>query len=184
MTTPIHNCDQTWYQYSLESWIRNGLLNEVEVRELCVASNTRQCPSALFRPSMANQVKVFTIPTGPYMGRAKAPNIAIRQRNARLPSVVFESGWSESITQLHNDMREWITWGNGLVKVVVILNWTRIGNNRVRGLAEVWFRNNSGNGQLLERHVSSHRCMVAVSILSTDNVTSKSSQSLGMATPR
>jgi hypothetical protein len=102
---------------------------------------------------------VFRFPDGPHVGQTKAPNMAIRERTASLPSVVFESGWSESLPKLRDDMRKWITGGNGRVKMVILINWRHDGNNRVRGEVEVWILARDGTPRLRETHVClSLRC--------------------------
>lgn len=87
------------------------------------------------------------------MGQSKAPNMAIRERTASLPGVVFESGWSESLPQLRADMTKWITGGNGQVRMVILVNWTRVVDNRVTGMVEIWVLANDGTPRLRETHV-------------------------------
>lgn len=56
-----------------------------------------------------------------------------------MPSIIMESGWSESMTQLHNDMNLWLVGGNGQVRLVFILKW-RLHNDKqhVSGSVEVY----------------------------------------------
>lgn len=81
--------------------------------------------------------------------------MAIRERSVHLPSIVFESGWSERIKDLRRDMSDWFIGGNGIVEVVILINWTKLANRRVRGEVEAWVQDRNGFGQLAETHVSS-----------------------------
>lgn len=55
-----------------------------------------------------------------------------------LPTVAVESGWSETTPQLHNDLNVLLVGGNGDIKVVVIVKWSRLAENRVSGVAELY----------------------------------------------
>lgn len=75
----------------------------------------------------------------PYAPSRKEPDFLIRPDNQRLPSVVIESGWSESLPRIYDDMNLWLVGGSGSVKAALILKWHRIGNsNAVRGHAELY----------------------------------------------
>lgn len=64
----------------------------------------------------------------------------IRPDNKYLPRFIIESGWSESLNRLRNDMNLWLVRGNGEVKAVLILNWQRVGtSNRVAGNTEYYY---------------------------------------------
>jgi hypothetical protein len=63
----------------------------------------------------------------------------IRPDNQRLPTLVIESGWSESFPRLRNDLNLWLVGGAGAVKATIILKWQTVtGTNRVRGVAEFY----------------------------------------------
>lgn len=72
----------------------------------------------------------------------------LRPDNQAHPSIVFESCWSESYNRLQSDMRLWLL-GSSDVKVVLILSWTRLSQERVKGTIEVFSRD--GNGQPYKR---------------------------------
>mgnify|MGYP006873478416 CR=1 FL=1 len=74
--------------------------------------------------------------------------MAVREHKANLPQIVFESGWSESLSQLRNDMRRWFTGGNGGVKIVILIKWRRGGVDGVAGEGEVWRFARDGTPQL------------------------------------
>lgn len=68
----------------------------------------------------------------------KEPDFFIRPEDFVLPTVAFESGWSETYPRLHSDMNLLLVGGNGAIKVVIIANWTRRSGGRVAGTLEVW----------------------------------------------
>ena len=67
----------------------------------------------------------------------------LRPDNQAHPSIVFESGWSESYNRLELDMRLWLL-GSTDVKVVLILNWTKLSQGKVKGIIEAFSRDHNG----------------------------------------
>lgn len=61
-----------------------------------------------------------------------------------MPSVVIESGWSESFPRLRIDKDLWLA---GIIQVeyVILLKWSKVRNNKVKGTIEVWGRGNTGS---------------------------------------
>lgn len=58
-----------------------------------------------------------------------------------MPTIVVESGWSESRKKLHDDMRIWINGGRPFIQMVFVIKWTRgsgSNNNLVRGDIEIF----------------------------------------------
>lgn len=81
----------------------------------------------------------------PYTFSRKEPDLQIRPANERLPSLVVESGWTESLPRTRDDVRLWLVGGNASVKVTIILMWHRIGNsNAVGGNAELYMLDANG----------------------------------------
>lgn len=57
----------------------------------------------------------------------------------------MESGWSESLPRLLDDMNLWLVGGGGAVKAIIILKWQTITNtNRVRAIAEFYTQDANG----------------------------------------
>lgn len=52
----------------------------------------------------------------PYTGARNEPDFFVRPDTTRLPSLVIDSGWSESRTMSLNDMNLWLVGGAGAVK--------------------------------------------------------------------
>ena len=91
---------------------------------------------------------------GPYASSRKEPDLLVRPDNQRLPSIVTESGWSESLPRLHDDMNLWLVGGNGSVKATLILKWHKIGHsNVVRGHAELYTLDTNGMPILRQEEV-------------------------------
>lgn len=75
----------------------------------------------------------------PYAGSIKQPDFFVRPDTIRVPSFIIESGWSESATELLNDMNLWLVGGAGTAKIVLLLKWSKVGNtNRVQGVMELY----------------------------------------------
>lgn len=70
-----------------------------------------------------------------------------------LPTLVIESGWSESRPLLHQDRDLWLRGGAGSVQVVLVMKWTKGASNRVRGDIEVFDLDPLGNVRSLQREV-------------------------------
>jgi hypothetical protein len=85
---------------------------------------------------------------GPYSAAIKEPDLLVQPDNERLPSVVIESGWSESMPRLHDDVNLWLVGGGGKVRAVIILRWQRVSNtNQVRGNLELYTLDRNGMPQ-------------------------------------
>lgn len=111
--------------------------------------------------------KAFTGFPGIYTGASKEPDLLIRPDTDNFPSVVVESGWSESWPHLQADMRLWFSAPN--INYVILLKWTKLSNNKVKGRIEVWHRNLAGVATLLHSEViissmySNHLCQLKIS---------------------
>lgn len=82
---------------------------------------------------------------GPYGGSRKEPDLLVRSDAIQMPSIVMESGWSESITELQNDINLWLVGGGGDVRLVFILEWRLHNDNRhVSGTVEVYGLDSNG----------------------------------------
>lgn len=74
---------------------------------------------------------------GPYRSSRKEPDWFLRMEDQRLPTLVLESGWSETYHYLLDDLNASLLGGNGAIKSVVILNWTKVpGTQLVQGTVE------------------------------------------------
>lgn len=90
----------------------------------------------------------------PYSASRKQPDMSIVPDNQTFPSVVVESGWSESLTRLHRDMRLWLVGSAGQVQPVLLFKWTKLPGNRVKGVVESWDLDPAGHERLLQSEVS------------------------------
>jgi hypothetical protein len=69
----------------------------------------------------------------------------LRPHGMNMPTIVIESGWSESRPQLHQDRDLWLRGGAPSVQVVLVLKWSKNNANRVKGDIEVFRVNANGN---------------------------------------
>lgn len=68
-----------------------------------------------------------------YNTSRKEPDMCIRPVGMALPSIVLESGWSETRQQLYRDRDLWLHGGSGLVQLVIVIKWTSNATKRVKG---------------------------------------------------
>lgn len=59
-------------------------------------------------------------------------------RDRLLPTIAVECGWSKSMSRLHNDLNILLVGGNGDIKVVIIIKWSKLTGYRVSGVAELY----------------------------------------------
>lgn len=69
-----------------------------------------------------------------------------------LPTIVIESGWSESLTQLHDDMNLLLIGGHGAINIVILVKWYKNGAN-VSGVTELYSRDKSERPILRQQEV-------------------------------
>ena len=83
--------------------------------------------------------------SGPYSNARKEPDLLVRPDNQLLPSLVIESGWSESLSRLRQDMNLWLVGGQGQVRATIILKWQLVTNtNTVQGDVELYTLDRNG----------------------------------------
>ncbi|QKX53153.1 uncharacterized protein TRUGW13939_00229 [Talaromyces rugulosus] len=131
MPTRVHDCHQPWVVSQKFEWTVSGLITAAEFHFLNVFVGT-----------------TINFVGGPYSGAIKEPDLLIQPDNQHLPSVIIESGWSESVPRLRDDMNLWLVGGGGKVRAAIILSWQRLSNtNQVRGNLELYTLDRNGMPQ-------------------------------------
>ncbi|KAA8650103.1 uncharacterized protein ATNIH1004_002784 [Aspergillus tanneri] len=127
MPTEIHACHQLWLRNENFNWMASGqlTLEELKALRILVGITIRT-----FKP--------------PYDKSCKEPDLFIRPGEQRLPSVVVETGWSETYPRLQSDVDLWLLGGKPYVKVVMLLKWTLVEDSKVEGSIEVYSRDLTG----------------------------------------
>lgn len=69
------------------------------------------------------------------------------------PTLVIESGWSESRHELHQDRDLWLIGGAATTELVMILKWSKSTGRKVEGDVEVWNLDSAGIPRLLQQEV-------------------------------
>lgn len=69
------------------------------------------------------------------------------------PTIVVESGWTESCARLNNDKDLWLIGGRPHVQLVFLIKWAKLSGGRVKGDIEIHGRDQSGNAMLLQTEV-------------------------------
>lgn len=92
---------------------------------------------------------------GSYTSSQKEPDLCIKPVGMAPPTIVIESGWSESREQLYEDRDLWLKGGRGSVQIVIIVKWTENAAKQVAGDIELFDLDTDGNSQLLQRRVRS-----------------------------
>ncbi|CRG90861.1 hypothetical protein PISL3812_07907 [Talaromyces islandicus] len=119
MVTEIHECLASWMgTMAIEMGIA-GFLTLQDVNDL------------LFLPIAES--RSFR---GQYQGSIKQPDYTIRPAVATMPTIVCESGWSESAAKLREDMRIWLIGGRPHVQAVFVAEFSKRRDGRVAGIVE------------------------------------------------
>lgn len=91
---------------------------------------------------------------GPYSNARKEPDLLVHPDNQLLPSLVMESGWSESLSRLRQDVNLWLVGGQGQVRATIIFKWQLVTNtNTVRGDVELYTLDRNGMPRLQQNLV-------------------------------
>ena len=88
----------------------------------------------------------------PYASSSKQPDQCILPIGQKLPTVVIESGWTESFLDLHRDRDLWLKGGAGDVQIVLLFKWSKLASG-VNGVVELWNLDQAGNENRLQREV-------------------------------
>lgn len=81
----------------------------------------------------------------PYAGSRKEPDWALIPNTDNLPSMVAESGWSDSWPKLIAGMELWLQGAQPNIQLVLLFNWSKRANNSVAGEVRVYERTAAGN---------------------------------------
>ncbi|KAE8138832.1 hypothetical protein BDV38DRAFT_61302 [Aspergillus pseudotamarii] len=104
----IHNAIEPWQAQCQMLWHLNSLITLDE----CLDLHAYHGATLEFRE-------------GRYRGSRKEPDVFIQSIFVKIPTLVMECGWAESSPALENDMNLLLVGGNGAVKRVFIVKWTR-----------------------------------------------------------
>lgn len=132
MPTEIHDAHQRWAISSITPWYARGLISLQENELLGSGPGTS-----------------FTGFAGMYQGSHKEQDSFFRADSLPFPSIVNEAGSSESFPHLRNDKDLWMH-GCAFVELVILLSWTKVSGNRIKGIIEVWRRNGAGGLSVTE----------------------------------
>ncbi|KAL2828737.1 hypothetical protein BDW59DRAFT_142950 [Aspergillus cavernicola] len=119
--TALHNCHVSWAFQELSHALVVGFFTQIELVDLDFSSNTR--------------FDNFPIP---WQNIYKEPDCYIKPAGATLLTLVFEAGFSESYQRLIADKNLWLRGGAPVVNVVMLLMWSLISGNKVKGFIELW----------------------------------------------
>ncbi|KKZ63189.1 hypothetical protein EMCG_02394 [[Emmonsia] crescens] len=136
MPTRTHDSHQTWLYKEVARMLNTNYITPAEFNELDFMTGTT--------------IRGFQ---GQYAGSIKQPDMGIVPEGEYFPTVVIESGWTESFARLHCDMRIWLVGSVGKVKLVLLLKWTKTAENIVGGVVEAWDLDSAGSERLLQREI-------------------------------
>lgn len=108
------------------------------------------------------------------MGSSKEPDFSVTPKSATFPTLVVESGWSESFPRLRRDKDLWIHGGGGKIQLVLLIKWSSLSGGRVSGLIEVWAGDAMANDQLVQTEVIANLPGILLIKLATDSYRSSS----------
>lgn len=78
---------------------------------------------------------------------AITPNISL------YPSIIFESGWTESLAVLRSYKDLWVHGCGGNVKLAILVKFNKLAEGRVSGIVEVWAGDATANDRLIQTEV-------------------------------
>ena len=90
---------------------------------------------------------------GQYATSRKEPDAHVKPISLSMPTVIVETGWSESRAQLYRDRDLWLLGGRNAVNIVIILCWTNNSRHHVVGDIEVFDLDFQGNIHSLQHEV-------------------------------
>ncbi|KLJ09008.1 hypothetical protein EMPG_15570 [Blastomyces silverae] len=134
--TRIHDCHHDWLVKELYHMGTEGFLTAAEIDELKIQTGT-----------------TFRGFTALYTHFSKEPDMYFLSDDKPLPTVVIETGWSESWPRLNADRDLWLVSRGEAVQLVVLIKWTKITDNRIKGDLQVYGRDSAGNVVLLQAEV-------------------------------
>ncbi|OOQ84017.1 hypothetical protein PEBR_32413 [Penicillium brasilianum] len=121
MPNQIHDCVLEWLINSMAEAGISQFLTSAENKEIRLKCGT-----------------TVNFTSGPYRGLRKQPDALFRTPSQLLPRVTVEVGWSESYNDLLDDMNKLLIGGNGDIKIVIIVKWTKHTNQTVSGILELY----------------------------------------------
>ncbi|KAL1885381.1 hypothetical protein Plec18167_000874 [Paecilomyces lecythidis] len=155
MSSPIHDSHQPWLNHRIIHWMLEGLLLPQQAEDdLRVLSGTR-----------------FSSFEAPYASSHKEPDQCIRPKGLDLPTLVVESGWSESRSVLHNDRDLWLIGGSRVVQAVMVLKWSKTEHGRVEGDVELFDLDASGSVRSLQKEIIFPRPPPMIAAMQSVNIT-------------
>ncbi|KAJ6264514.1 hypothetical protein Dda_0661 [Drechslerella dactyloides] len=123
MPSNEHECVADWLVKCWGTWLLEGLLPRSSMLDLSMMGSPKQDKFA-----------------GRFEGSIKLPDYCFKMRGLPFPTVVLETGMSESYAKLLRDKDIWITGSAGFTKVVLLVKITR-GSGGVTAFLELWRTN-------------------------------------------
>lgn len=122
--TEIHDCHQGWVFKHIVDWVLSGDLTRDEEDQLC----TRVGTSKPFMVPLSENPEANTAleMTGIHRGSRKEPDLFLRVEGQSLPTLVIETGWSESRRNIDRDMRLLLLGGSNIIKTALIIKWRKV----------------------------------------------------------
>ncbi|QKX54989.1 uncharacterized protein TRUGW13939_02079 [Talaromyces rugulosus] len=132
MPTPTHEAHIDWLHQSILDAVGAGHLTSPESKRLRLSGANRKRLT-----NTANQTST------------KEPDALLIPFSVTVPTIVVETGWSESKRQLVRDKNIWLGDTRGQVQAVIVIKWRPNYHTReVSGVLEVHKPNASPNGTL------------------------------------
>lgn len=108
---------------------------------------------AVFRSIPCLHNAAFHNLTGIYAGSEKAADFTITPYVGRYPSIVFECGWSESLSRLRQEKDLWFGGCGGFLELVILIKFNKLAGGSVSGMIEVWAGESATNNRLIQTEV-------------------------------
>jgi len=136
MPSFLHDSHQAWVNRSIYKAISQQVLTLEEYTTMKVSSGTR-----------------FSGFLPPYQKSKKEPDLSITLTGMMFPTVVFETGYSQSRASLTKVRDLWLRGARGSVQVAIIMKWIKSRSGVVKGDLEVFGLNAQGSIESLQKEI-------------------------------
>ncbi|EZF35207.1 hypothetical protein H101_01260 [Trichophyton interdigitale H6] len=127
MLTCIHDAHQSWLVMEMSRMVLTGFVTQAEFDSVSFLVGT-----------------TFRGFQGRYANSFKEPDTCLLPSGQSFPSIVIETGWTDSWPKLSRDKDLWLQGGCPEVLLVFLIKWSKITNDRVKGIIEVHQRDGGG----------------------------------------
>lgn len=126
MPKRAHNCVTIWIRREFAKGERQNFFSEEESEYLEIDGDTGQCLLVCYSPVSTNNRPEFSGFSAPFANTTNCPDVYVSADELHYPTIVVESGFSESYRNLLRDKDVWLMGAAPHVNVVLLLSWSKV----------------------------------------------------------